>query len=95
MRLNRIHVNYSYILLWLLILHIRSISLSGKINIFPNQVNYSNTMKALCHDIRAIFSKLVSRDITTPTRQPLIENSVWDFNLVGTIMPHVTLIYYN
>ena len=41
-------------------------------------------LKALCHDIRAIFSKLVSHwhEITTPMHA-LIENSVWEFNLVG------------
>ena len=50
-------------------------------------------VKALCHDIRAIFNKLVTYDITTPTRHPLIENSVWDFNLVGAVMSPVTLIY--
>ena len=48
-------------------------------------------LKALCHDVRAIFC--VIHDITTPTRCPLIENSVRDFNLVGAVMSHVTLIY--
>ena len=30
--------------------------------------NCKNLLKALCHDIRAIFNKLVSHDITAPTR---------------------------
>ena len=47
-------------------------------------------LKALCHDIRAIFSKFVSH--VTPTRHPLIENSVRDFNLVGAVISRVTLI---
>ena len=49
--------------------------------------NQAKTLKALCHDIRAIC------DITTPTRQPLIENSVRNFNLVDVVMSRVTLIY--
>ena len=50
-------------------------------------------LKALCHDIKAIFNKLVSRDITTPIRWQLIENSVRDLNQVGVVMSRVTPIY--
>ena len=48
-------------------------------------------LKILYHDIGAIFSILC--DITTPTRHPLMENSVWDINLVGAVMSCMTLIY--
>ena len=61
-------------------------------------------LKALCRDIRVIFSKLhvtcvntdLTRDITTPPRLKLcteLKKSVWDFNLVGVAMSPMTLIY--